>query len=132
GLETAAGHRPPVLRPVPVGHADQLPGLRGLRPPGPGPAPGRVPGHLRRQRGDLPPGRGPAPPPRPSPGAPGAAAPRRGRVSDRPPRLAYAPALDGLRAVACLSVMLYHAKYLHGGFLGVDIFFTLSGFLITS
>jgi peptidoglycan/LPS O-acetylase OafA/YrhL len=47
-------------------------------------------------------------------------------------RLTYAPALDGLRAVACLGVMLYHAKYLHGGFLGVDIFFTLSGFLITS
>ncbi|MEW6474741.1 MAG: acyltransferase [Actinomycetota bacterium] len=47
-------------------------------------------------------------------------------------RLAYAPALDGLRAIACLSVMLYHARYLPGGFLGVDIFFTLSGFLITS
>jgi peptidoglycan/LPS O-acetylase OafA/YrhL len=53
-------------------------------------------------------------------------------MSDRSPRLAYAPALDGLRAVACLSVMLYHAKYLHGGLLGVDIFFVLSGFLITS
>jgi peptidoglycan/LPS O-acetylase OafA/YrhL len=47
-------------------------------------------------------------------------------------RLTYAPALDGLRAIACLSVMLYHAHYLVGGFLGVDIFFTLSGFLITS
>jgi len=47
-------------------------------------------------------------------------------------RLTYAPALDGLRAVACLSVMLYHARYLRGGFLGVDVFFTLSGFLITS
>lgn len=47
-------------------------------------------------------------------------------------RLTYAPALDGLRAIACLSVMLYHARYLPGGFLGVDIFFTLSGFLITS
>ena len=52
-------------------------------------------------------------------------------AADRRP-LAYAPALDGLRAVACVSVMLYHAKYLHGGFLGVDVFFTLSGFLITS
>ena len=47
-------------------------------------------------------------------------------------RLTYAPALDGLRAIACLSVMLYHAKLLVGGFLGVDVFFTLSGFLITS
>ena len=47
-------------------------------------------------------------------------------------RLPYAPALDGLRAVACLSVMLYHAGVLPGGFLGVDVFFTLSGFLITS
>ena len=47
-------------------------------------------------------------------------------------RLTYAPALDGLRAVACLSVMLYHAKVLTGGFLGVDVFFVLSGFLITS
>jgi peptidoglycan/LPS O-acetylase OafA/YrhL len=50
--------------------------------------------------------------------------------STRP--LAYAPALDGLRALACLCVMLYHAGVLEGGFLGVDVFFTLSGFLITS
>ena len=47
-------------------------------------------------------------------------------------RLPYAPALDGLRAIACLSVMLYHSKVLTGGFLGVDVFFVLSGFLITS
>lgn len=52
---------------------------------------------------------------------------------DRGPRaLTYAPALDGLRALSCLAVMLYHAGFLPGGFLGVDIFFTLSGFLITS
>lgn len=50
------------------------------------------------------------------------------------PRLAYSPGLDGLRAVACLAVMLYHGDVLHvtGGFLGVTIFLTLSGFLITS
>ena len=53
-------------------------------------------------------------------------------MSDAPRRLAYAPALDGLRAVACLSVMLYHTEVISGGFLGVDVFFTLSGFLITS
>ena len=55
-------------------------------------------------------------------------------MGDQPsqPRLPYAPALDGLRAVACLSVMLYHAKVLTGGFLGVDVFLVLSGFLITS
>jgi peptidoglycan/LPS O-acetylase OafA/YrhL len=46
----------------------------------------------------------------------------------------YQPALDGLRAFAVGAVMLYHAgvEWLPGGFLGVDIFFVLSGYLITS
>jgi peptidoglycan/LPS O-acetylase OafA/YrhL len=50
------------------------------------------------------------------------------------PTLAYAPALDGLRAVAVLSVMLYHGgvSVFSGGFLGVDVFFVLSGYLITT
>lgn len=56
-------------------------------------------------------------------------------VDDTPRRsLPYQPALDGLRAVAVLSVIFYHvgASWMPGGFLGVDIFFVLSGFLITS
>lgn len=44
----------------------------------------------------------------------------------------YIPALDGLRAIAISGVLLFHTGLLPGGFLGVDIFFVLSGFLITS
>ncbi len=44
----------------------------------------------------------------------------------------YVPALDGLRAVAVIGVMVYHSGLILGGYLGVDVFFTLSGFLITS
>lgn len=46
----------------------------------------------------------------------------------------YEPALDGLRAISVIVVLGFHAgiPFLHGGFLGVDVFFVLSGFLITS
>src|SRR5215207_8567985 len=49
-------------------------------------------------------------------------------------RLAYVPGLDGLRALAVIAVLLYHAEvpWMSGGFLGVEVFFVISGYLITS
>jgi peptidoglycan/LPS O-acetylase OafA/YrhL len=53
--------------------------------------------------------------------------------SDQPPSVPHLPAIDGLRAVAVVVVIVYHlpARWLPGGFLGVSTFFTVSGFVIT-
>ncbi len=56
-------------------------------------------------------------------------------TADPGPRLVHAPGLDGLRGVALAGVVVFHAGpvgWLTGGFLGVSLFFTLSGYLIGS
>ena len=52
--------------------------------------------------------------------------------------MSYRAEIDGLRAIAIVSVILYHAQivvfgrdWFEGGFIGVDIFFVISGYLIT-
>src|SRR4249920_1068967 len=55
------------------------------------------------------------------------------RSAAAPKTSGYLPGLDGLRALSVLAVLLYHADmpWLNGGFVGVEVFFVISGYLIT-
>jgi peptidoglycan/LPS O-acetylase OafA/YrhL len=55
-------------------------------------------------------------------------------MPERETHLPYMPAIDALRAVAVLAVFFYHVgvSWMPGGFLGVDVFFVISGYLITA
>ena len=67
-------------------------------------------------------------------GTTGSAAASSASPSEATPASGYMPALDGVRALAVAAVLLYHGdvSWARGGYLGVDAFFVLSGFLITS
>jgi peptidoglycan/LPS O-acetylase OafA/YrhL len=70
----------------------------------------------------------------PAPNGKATDAPTNGGGATHAARLGYIPALDGVRALAVAAVLVYHGNlgWWSGGFLGVDVFFVLSGYLITS
>ena len=66
-------------------------------------------------------------------GEPGCGSPTNGAQDQRPPKTGFRTDIEGLRAVAVLAVVLFHAGVpgVGGGYVGVDVFFVISGFLIT-
>ena len=72
----------------------------------------------------------PVPPAHPSPTDAAPASPDSSRAGSR----GYLPGLDGLRAISVIAVLLYHADltWIPGGFLGVEVFLVISGYLITT
>ncbi|KPM55059.1 acyltransferase [Frankia sp. R43] len=117
----APGRPRPVVVPADRAGSSRLPSLPG--PAGSGAphlsSPSRPPGLTDPTDVDGPGER----PVRPDAAARRAGAPTR--------RTGYNPALDGVRALAMLCVLVFHMDALPGGYLGVDVFFVLSGFLIS-